>query len=126
MAGNWWGPGCIPSGRLPRIRQARHPRNGEVMKTSPLSDAIELAQAVIGDHAHGRWAGITERFDETMCAGLTEEGLAEARAYLAGIAGAHESHGDNEAIRAGEFTITKTPLVFEDGPTNQRFPRWRR
>jgi len=91
------------------------PRNGEVMNTSPLPEAIELARAVIDDHAHGRWASITERFDETMRAGLTEEGLAEAWAYLAGTAGAFESYGNTEAVRAGDFTITNTPLAFEAG-----------
>lgn len=91
------------------------PRNGQVMNTSPLPDAVELAQAVIDDHAHGRWTDITARFDETMRAGLTEEGLAEAWAYLAGTAGKYESHGDTEAARAGDFTITNTPLAFEAG-----------
>lgn len=91
------------------------PRNGEVMNTSPLPGAIELARAIIDDHAHGRWADITERFDETMREGLTEEGLAEAWAYLAGLAGAYQSHGDTEAVRAGDFTITNTPLTFEAG-----------
>ena len=91
------------------------PRNGEVMNTSPLPEAVELARAVIEDHAHGRWADITERFDETMRAGLTEEGLAEAWAYLAGMAGDFESYGDTEAARAGDFTITNTPLAFEAG-----------
>lgn len=91
------------------------PRNGEAMNTNPLPDAIELARAVIDDHAHGRWADITKRFDDTMRAGLTEEGLAEAWAYLAGLAGAYESHGDTDAVRAGDFTITNTPLAFEAG-----------
>lgn len=91
------------------------PRNGEVMSTSPLPEAVELAQAVIDDHAHGRWADITARFDERMREGLTEEGLAEAWAYLAGTAGAYGSHGDTEAVRAGDFTITNTPLAFEAG-----------
>jgi hypothetical protein len=91
------------------------PRNGEVMNTSPLPEAIELAQAVIDDHAHGRWTDIAARFDETMRAGLTEDGLSEAWAYLAGMAGAYESHGDTEALRAGDFTITNTPLTFEAG-----------
>lgn len=91
------------------------PRNGEVMNTSPLPEAIALARAVIDDHAHGRWTSITDRFDDTMRAGLTEEGLAEAWAYLAGMAGAFESYGDTEAVRAGDFTITNTPLAFEAG-----------
>ena len=91
------------------------PRNGEVMNTSPLPDAVELARVVIDDHAHGRWANVTARFDDTMRAGLTEEGLAEAWAYIAGLAGAYESHGDTDAVRAGDFTITNTPLTFEAG-----------
>ena len=91
------------------------PRNGEVMNTSPLPEAVDLAMAVIDDHVRGRWANITERFDGTMRAGLTEEGLAEAWAYLAGTAGAYESHGDTEAVRAGDFTVTDTPLAFEAG-----------
>jgi hypothetical protein len=91
------------------------PRNGEAMNASPLPDAVGLTHAVIDDHVHGRWTNITERFDETMRAGLTEEGLAEAWAYLAGMAGAYESHGDTEAVRAGDFTITNTPLAFEAG-----------
>ena len=89
------------------------PRNGEVMDTTPLPEAVELAMAVIDDHAHGRWADITARFDDTMRAGLTEEGLAEAWAYLSGLAGAYESHGDTDAVRAGDYTITNTPLAFE-------------
>ncbi len=91
------------------------PRNGEFMNTSPLPDAVELARAVIDDHAHGRWADITARFDETMRAGLTEEGLAEAWAYIAGLAGAYEKHGDTATLRAGDFTVTNTPLTFEAG-----------
>lgn len=91
------------------------PRNGEVMNTSPLPEASALARAVIEDHARGRWADIAARFDETTRAGLTEEGLAEAWAYLAGLAGAYESHGDTESVRAGDFTITNTPLTFEAG-----------
>ena len=91
------------------------PRNGEVMNTDPLPEAIELTRAVIDDHARGRWADITERFDDTMRAGLTEEGLAEAWAYLAGLAGAYQSHGDTDVVRAGDFTITNTPLAFEAG-----------
>lgn len=50
-----------------------------------------------------------------MRAGLTEEGLAEAWAYIAGLAGAYEGHGDTDAERAGDFTTTNTPLSFEAG-----------
>jgi hypothetical protein len=91
------------------------PRTGEALNTSPLPEAVELARAVIDDHAQGRWADITARFDETMRARLTEEGLAEAWVYLAGLAGAYESHGNTEAVRTGDFTVTNTPLAFEAG-----------
>lgn len=91
------------------------PRNGEALNTSPLPDAVELAQRVIDDHVHGRWTDITKRFDGTMRSRLTEEGLGEAWAYLAGLAGAYESHGDTDVVRAGDFTVTNTPLAFEAG-----------
>ncbi|WP_236950435.1 DUF3887 domain-containing protein [Mycobacterium sp. MS1601] len=31
------------------------------------------------------------------------------------MAGSYESHGDTEAVRADDFTITNTPLAFEAG-----------
>lgn len=91
------------------------PRNGEVMNTTPLPDAVELAKGVIDDHAHSRWSDISARFDDTMRGSLTNEGLAEAWAYIASLAGAYQSHGDTDVVRAGDFTITTTPLAFEAG-----------
>ena len=46
---------------------------------------------------------------------LTDDGLAQAWAHIVGLAGAYESHGDIEAVRAGDFTTTNTPLSFEAG-----------
>ncbi|GAS95577.1 uncharacterized protein RMCC_2543 [Mycolicibacterium canariasense] len=91
------------------------PRTGEAMNTNPLPGADELAATVIDDLAHGRWADVSARFDDTMRDRLTDEGLAEAWAHIAGLAGAYESHGDTEAVRAGDFTTTNTPLSFEAG-----------
>jgi hypothetical protein len=91
------------------------PRTGGVMNTSPLPEADELARTVIDDHAHARWADVSARFDATMRDRLTEEGLAEAWAYIVGLAGAYEGHGDTVVVRAGDFTITDTPLSFEAG-----------
>jgi len=91
------------------------PRTGEALSTTPLPDAVELAHAVLDAHAEGRWTEVSARFDDTMRAGLTDEGMAEAWAYLAGVAGAYEGHGDTEVMRAGDFTVTTTPLVFEAG-----------
>lgn len=91
------------------------PRTGELMNTSALPEANELARTVIDDLAHGRWADVSARFDATMRDRLTDEGIAEAWAHIAGLAGAYEGHGDTDAVRAGDFTITNTPLAFEAG-----------
>lgn len=91
------------------------PRTGQVMNTSALPEADELARRVIDDLAHGRWADISARFDTTMRDRLTDEGLAAAWAHIVGLAGAYESHGDTDAVRAGDFTTTNTPLTFEAG-----------
>lgn len=91
------------------------PRTGEVMNTRALPDANELATSVIDDLAHARWPEVSVRFDTEMRNRLTEEGLAEAWAHIAGLAGAYERHGDTKAVRAGDFTTTDTPLMFEAG-----------
>ncbi|WP_231514642.1 DUF3887 domain-containing protein [Mycobacterium sp. URHB0044] len=91
------------------------PRTGKAMNTKPLPEADDLAGTVIDDLVHGRWADVSARFDATMRAGLTEEGLAEAWAQIIGMAGAYESHGATEAVRTADFTTTNTPLNFEAG-----------
>jgi hypothetical protein len=91
------------------------PRTGETMNTTPLPGTDELARTVIDDLVHTRWADVRARFDATMHDGLTEEGLAEAWAQIAGMVGAYESHGDTDATRTGLFTTTNTPLTFEAG-----------
>lgn len=91
------------------------PRTGAVMNTTALPGADELARTVIDDLAHARWADVSSRFDAAMRDRLTDEGLAEAWAHIVGLAGAYESHADTEAVRAGDFTTTNTPLGFEAG-----------
>lgn len=91
------------------------PRTGETVNTTPLPEAISLAEAVIHDLATARWADIAERFDATMAENLTADGLAAAWVQVIGTVGAYEQHGDVEATRAAEFTITNTPLAFEAG-----------
>ena len=85
------------------------------MNTSALPRADELARAVISELSQARWADVRARFDATMRDGLTEEGLGEAWAHIVGLAGAYEGHGDTDVVRAGDFTITNTPLNFEAG-----------
>ncbi|MUL84802.1 MULTISPECIES: DUF3887 domain-containing protein [unclassified Mycolicibacterium] len=98
-----------------RYGKSIDPRTGEVMNATALPEADELARTVIDDLAHARWADVSARFDATMRDGLTEEGLAEAWAHIVGSAGSYESHGDTVAVRAGDFTTTNTPLIFEAG-----------
>ncbi len=83
------------------------------MNTTPLAAAADLAAAVISDLVAGRWSQISERFDSTMRDGLSDEALAAAWAQIVGMAGAFEGHGETEAVRAGDVTITNTPLSLE-------------
>ena len=46
---------------------------------------------------------------------LSEEELAAPWPQIAGLAGAYEGHGDTDVARAGDLTITNTPLSFEAG-----------
>lgn len=85
------------------------------MNTTPLPEAIGLAETVIDDLARSRWAEVTARFDATMAEKLGTEGLAAAWAQLIGTAGTFEHHGEVGAARAAEFTVTNTPLAFEAG-----------
>ncbi|RKS08566.1 uncharacterized protein DUF3887 [Nocardiopsis sp. Huas11] len=89
------------------------PRTGEPMNTTPLPGVAELAASTIEDLASGQWARVTERFDATMRDGLSEDALAAAWAQIVGLSGAFEGRGEPEVARAGDVTITNTPLSFE-------------
>ena len=96
------------------------PRTGEPMNTTPLPGVAELAASVIADLAAGHWARVTERLDPTMRDGLSEDALAAAWAQLVGLSGAFEGRGEPEVARAGDLTITNTPLAFEAGDYTAR------
>ncbi|MEE2043506.1 DUF3887 domain-containing protein [Nocardiopsis tropica] len=96
------------------------PRTGEPMNTTPLPGAAELAASVIGDLASGQWARVTEQFDPAMRDGLSEDALAAAWAQIVGLSGALEGRGESEVTRAGDVTITNTPLSFEAGDYTAR------
>ncbi|MFD1715359.1 DUF3887 domain-containing protein [Amnibacterium flavum] len=91
------------------------PRTGAIMNTTPLAGAAELARSVIEDLAAGRWELVTERFDPTMRAGLSEDALAAAWAQIVGTSGAFEAQGEADVARAGDITVTNTPLSMEAG-----------
>ncbi len=91
------------------------PRTGEPMNTVPLHDAATLARSVIDNLAHGRWELVTEQFDPAMREGLSEDALAAAWAQIIGASGAFEGHGEPTVTRAGDVTVTSTPLSMEAG-----------
>lgn len=96
------------------------PRTGEPMSTTPLSEAAELATAVIRDLASGQWPRVAGQFDPTMRDALSEDALAAAWAQIIGLSGAFERHGEPEVARAGDVTITNTPLAMEAGDYTAR------
>jgi hypothetical protein len=96
------------------------PRTGEPMNTTPIPGAADLAVSAIQDLAAGRWTRITEKFDPTMREGLPEDALAAAWAQIVGMSGAYERHGEPEVVRAGDLTITNTPLAMEAGDYTAR------
>lgn len=96
------------------------PRTGEPMNTTPFPEAAELAISVIEDLVSGHWARIAEQFDPTMRDGLSEDALAAAWAQIVGLSGAFESRGEPEAARAGDMTITNTPISMEAGDYTAR------
>lgn len=91
------------------------PRTGEPMNTTPLVGAAELAQSAIRDLVSGRWGLVVERFDATMRASLSEDALAAAWAQIIGASGEFECQGEPTLVRAGDVTVTNTPLSMEAG-----------
>lgn len=98
-----------------RYGRPTDPRTGELMTTTPLPGAAELAASTIQDLVAARWGRVTERFDPTMRDGLSEDALAAAWAQIVGLSGAYERHGEPEVARAGDVTVTNTPLALEAG-----------
>ncbi|WP_243788336.1 DUF3887 domain-containing protein [Saccharopolyspora gloriosae] len=103
-----------------RYGKPTDPRTGEPMNTTPLPEAAELAASAIRDLAAGRWSSVAERFDQTMREGLSEDALAAAWAQIVGLAGAFEQHGEPEVTRAGDVTVTNTPIALEAGDYTAR------
>jgi hypothetical protein len=96
------------------------PRTGEPMNTTPLHGAAELAASVVDNLVSGQWSRVIGQLDPTMRDNLTEDALAAAWAQIIGLAGAFEEHGEPEVARAGDMTITNTPLTLEAGDYTAR------
>lgn len=103
-----------------RYGRPTDPRTGEPMNTTPLPDAAALASGVIDDLAAGRWSAVSDRFDPTMRENLSDDALAAAWAQIVGMGGALEGQGEPEVVRAGDVTITATPLSLEAGDYTAR------
>ncbi len=120
LAGDTWQQvgdalGISRQAAFQRFGKPIDPRTGETMNTTPLPEAVGLAEKVVDDLAHSRWGEVVARFDPTVAEKLNADGLATAWAQLVGTAGAYERHGEVEAARAADFTVTNTPLAFEAG-----------
>lgn len=85
------------------------------MNTTPLANAVSLAETVIDELSSGNWSAVTARFDPAMRDNLSEDALAAAWAQITGQAGALEGHGTPEATRAADVTVTNTQLNLEAG-----------
>lgn len=96
------------------------PRTGETMNTTPLPEAVTLAETVIEALSRGAWNEVTDRLDAKLREGLSAEAVAAAWAQVIGLAGAYKSRGETVAARAAEITITNTPLAFEAGDFTAR------
>lgn len=96
------------------------PRTGETMNTTPLAEAVTLAETVIDALTGGRWEEITNQFDGQMRDRLTNDALAAAWIQIIGMVGAYEHHGKTEVTRAADLTITNTPIAFEAGDFTAR------
>ncbi|GLU50299.1 hypothetical protein Nans01_46500 [Nocardiopsis ansamitocini] len=103
-----------------RYGKPTDPRTGEPMNTTPLPGVAELAASVIRDLASGQWPRVAERFDPAMRDGLSEDALAAAWAQIVGLSGAFEGQGEPEIARAGDVTVTNTPLSLEAGDYTAR------
>jgi hypothetical protein len=96
------------------------PRTGEAMNTTPLPEAVPLAEAIIDSLTRGAWDEVTDQFDKKMREGLAGDGLAAAWAQIVGMAGAYDHRGQTEASRAADITVTNTPLEFQAGDFTAR------
>ena len=96
------------------------PRTGEPMNTTPLPDAPKLARTVLDDLAAASWGAVAARFDSAMTQALSADGLAEAWAQITSQVGRLEQCGAPKPARAGDLTITNTPLSFEAGDLTAR------
>lgn len=85
------------------------------MNTTPLPEAMDLAEQVIDDLATSRWPDVVVRFDHAVAERLNADGLAAAWAQVIGSLGAYDSRSEVEATRAAALTVTHTLLRFEAG-----------
>lgn len=107
--------GISRQGAFQRYGKPIDPRTGELMNTTPLTNAASLAETVIDELSSGNWSAVTERFDPAMRDGLSEDALAAAWAQITGQAGALEGYGTPDVSRAADVTVTNTQLNLEAG-----------
>jgi len=86
--------------------------------------AVERATAVVDELAHGSWQAVVDRFDDAMRARLSVDGLSAAWSQVVAAIGAFDHRGETQVSRASGFTITTTPLRFEQDECTARISFW--
>jgi Protein of unknown function (DUF3887) len=96
------------------------PRTGEPMSGAIPPDAVPRATQLMTDWIEGRYDRVRADFNEIMSERMSESGLRDAWAQLAGLVGAYEQMGHASARQAGDLTIVDIPMSFEAGQMKGR------
>jgi hypothetical protein len=89
------------------------PRTGEPMSGAIPPEAASRATQLMIDWIQGRYDRVRADFNAVMSERMSESGLRDAWAQLAGLAGAYEQMGQASARQAGDLTIVDIPMSFE-------------
>jgi hypothetical protein len=96
------------------------PRTGEPMSNAILPGAAAQATQLMIDWIEARYDRVRAHFNAIMSERMSEDGLRDAWAQLAGLVGAYERMGEAGARQAGDLTIVDIPMWFEAGEMKGR------
>lgn len=102
-------------------RQAAFQRFG---RAEPVSGHEAEPPAAAEAAAVERATAVVDRFDDAMPARLSAEGMSVAWSQVRAAAGALGHGGETRVSRAFGFTITTTPLRFEQDERTARISVW--
>jgi hypothetical protein len=96
------------------------PGTSEPMSGAIPPDAAPRATQLMIDWTEARFDRVRADFNANMSERMSESGLRDAWAQLAGLVGAYERMGQASARRAGDLTIVDIPMSFEAGEMKGR------